>query len=99
MVLFIEILDNHGMLLQSLDSFDCNFLFLLLQCNAEAMQRLKINDYRDAGCVAQSNPYPNRPGEPECICYLRTRLRGYGSNCRFNHPTFLSQVITFVRVI
>ncbi|XLR27755.1 hypothetical protein S83_055655, partial [Arachis hypogaea] len=29
--------------------------------------------------------YPQRPGEADCIYYLRTRFCGYGSHCRFNH--------------
>ncbi|CAA0841708.1 Zinc finger CCCH domain-containing protein 32 [Striga hermonthica] len=31
-------------------------------------------------------PYPERPGEPDCIYYLRTGFCGYGNRCRFNHP-------------
>lgn len=68
----------------------------MLVCNVEAMLRLKINDKQDGGSVAQSNTYPDRPGEPDCIYYLRTGLCGYGNNCRFNHPGFVSQV-TIVR--
>ncbi|GMH28426.1 hypothetical protein Nepgr_030269 [Nepenthes gracilis] len=30
--------------------------------------------------------YPERPGEPDCIFYLRNGFCGYGSRCRFNHP-------------
>ncbi|GAB2211273.1 hypothetical protein Droror1_Dr00016566 [Drosera rotundifolia] len=30
--------------------------------------------------------YPERPGEPDCIYYLRKGFCGYGSRCRFNHP-------------
>ncbi|XP_057956865.1 zinc finger CCCH domain-containing protein 34 [Malania oleifera] len=30
--------------------------------------------------------YPERPGEADCIYYLRTGLCGYGARCRFNHP-------------
>ncbi|GAB4851257.1 hypothetical protein Ancab_030554 [Ancistrocladus abbreviatus] len=30
--------------------------------------------------------YPERPGEPDCIYYLRTGFCGYGARCRFNHP-------------
>ncbi|KAD5317278.1 hypothetical protein R6Q59_032611 [Mikania micrantha] len=30
--------------------------------------------------------YPERPGEADCIYYLRTGFCGYGSRCRFNHP-------------
>ncbi|KAG8369998.1 hypothetical protein BUALT_Bualt14G0071900 [Buddleja alternifolia] len=31
-------------------------------------------------------PYPEKPGEPDCIYYLRTGFCGYGNRCRFNHP-------------
>ncbi|KAI8552035.1 hypothetical protein RHMOL_Rhmol06G0233200 [Rhododendron molle] len=60
----------------------------------DAIQRLKIqtNDKQDRGEVADSGPYPDRPGEPDCIFYLRTGLCGYGSNCKFNHPTSPRQV-------
>ncbi|GMH08329.1 hypothetical protein Nepgr_010169 [Nepenthes gracilis] len=30
--------------------------------------------------------YPERPGEPDCIYYLRTGSCGYGARCLFNHP-------------
>ncbi|KAJ7555475.1 hypothetical protein O6H91_05G040500 [Diphasiastrum complanatum] len=30
--------------------------------------------------------YPERPGEPDCVYYLRTGLCGFGMSCRFNHP-------------
>ena len=60
---------------------------------AEAFWQLTINENQDGGGVAQSNLYPDRPGEPDCIYYLRTGLCGYGSNCRFNHPKYASQVI------
>lgn len=30
--------------------------------------------------------YPVRPGEPDCVFYLRTGSCRYGSNCKFNHP-------------
>ena len=67
-----------------------NPVFVLI---AEAFWRLTINENQDGGGVAQSNLYPDRPGEPDCIYYLRTGLCGYGSNCRFNHPKYASQVI------
>lgn len=60
---------------------------------------MNINDNQEGGGVAQSNPYPDRPGEPDCIYYLRTGLCGYGSNCRFNHPKYGSQVIKNVLLI
>ncbi|XP_043692174.1 zinc finger CCCH domain-containing protein 66 isoform X2 [Telopea speciosissima] len=58
----------------------------------EAMWRLKIqtNDNHE-GVAAYSSPYPDRPGEPDCIYYLKTGLCGYGSNCRFNHPAYTGQ--------
>lgn len=30
--------------------------------------------------------YPERPGEPDCVYYMRTGLCGFGMTCRFNHP-------------
>ncbi|XP_042971614.1 zinc finger CCCH domain-containing protein 3 isoform X3 [Carya illinoinensis] len=57
----------------------------------EAFWRLKINDNQEGGGAAQSAPYPDRPGEPDCLYYLRTGLCGYGSNCRYNHPSYVSQ--------
>lgn len=62
-------------------------------CIVEAILRLKIHDNQEEGSVAHSSPYPDRPGEPDCIYYLRTGLCGYGSNCRFNHPAYSEQVI------
>ncbi|OAY35061.1 zinc finger CCCH domain-containing protein 3 isoform X1 [Manihot esculenta] len=52
----------------------------------DAIWRLKIHDNQEQGVMAPSSPYPDRPGEPDCVYYLRTGLCGYGSNCRFNHP-------------
>ncbi|KAJ0091028.1 hypothetical protein Patl1_14669 [Pistacia atlantica] len=37
------------------------------------------------------SPYPDRPGEPNCLFYLKTGLCGYGSNCRFNHPAYAAE--------
>lgn len=59
----------------------------------EAFWRLKLNDNQEGGGAAQSAAYPDRPGEPNCLYYLRTGLCGYGSNCRYNHPSYASQVI------
>ncbi|XP_058080390.1 zinc finger CCCH domain-containing protein 66-like [Magnolia sinica] len=57
-----------------------------------AMWRLKIQvPDNQEGVDGNSSPYPDRPGEPDCIYYLRTGLCGYGSNCRFNHPTNTGQ--------
>lgn len=51
----------------------------------DAIQRLKIqnNDKQDSDAVG----YPCRPGEPDCIYYMRTGQCAYGINCKFNHPT------------
>ncbi|OVA01119.1 zinc finger protein [Macleaya cordata] len=58
----------------------------------EAMWRLKIQTQdKQNGIAAHSSLYPDRPGEPDCIYYLRTGLCGYGSNCRFNHPSYPGQ--------
>ncbi|KAJ0030447.1 hypothetical protein Pint_14472 [Pistacia integerrima] len=37
------------------------------------------------------SPYPDHPGEPNCLFYPETGLCGYGSNCRFNHPTYATE--------
>jgi hypothetical protein len=29
---------------------------------------------------------PERPGEADCIYYLRTGACGFGDRCRYNHP-------------
>lgn len=56
----------------------------------EAVRRLRIQtDGKDDGTAMAS--YPDRPGEPDCIFYLRTGMCGYGSSCRFNHPTHIGQ--------
>ncbi|XP_058210591.1 zinc finger CCCH domain-containing protein 58-like isoform X1 [Rhododendron vialii] len=59
----------------------------------EAVQRLKIQttDDEDSGVVANSFHYPDRPGEPNCMYYMRNGLCGYGSKCRFNHPVYAGQ--------
>ncbi|KAF2557059.1 hypothetical protein F2Q68_00012862 [Brassica cretica] len=54
----------------------------------DAFRKMKVND---GNGVEQSDPYPDRPGERDCQFYLRTGLCGYGSTCRFNHPTNLPQ--------
>lgn len=37
--------------------------------------------------------YPERPGEADCIYYLRTGFCGYGARCRFNHPRERSMAV------
>lgn len=51
-----------------------------------ALRRLRL-DNQNGGLF----PYPDRPGEPDCVYYLRTGHCGYGNNCRFNHPAFVGQ--------
>ncbi|KAG2320248.1 hypothetical protein Bca52824_013461 [Brassica carinata] len=53
----------------------------------DAFRKMKIDENE----VLQSNAYPDRPGERDCQYYLRTGLCGYGSSCRYNHPTPLPQ--------
>jgi hypothetical protein len=38
------------------------------------------------GMDGGQGPYPERPGEPDCVYYMRTGLCGFGMTCRFNHP-------------
>ncbi|XP_039141937.1 zinc finger CCCH domain-containing protein ZFN-like [Dioscorea cayenensis subsp. rotundata] len=55
----------------------------------EAMRRLNLEENPDGVDDAHGSPYPDRPGEPDCMYYLRTGLCGYGNNCRYNHPTHI----------
>ncbi|MFQ6635937.1 hypothetical protein Gotur_012574, partial [Gossypium turneri] len=41
--------------------------------------------------------YPERPGVPDCVYYMRTGLCGYGSRCRYNHPRNRAAVEAAVR--
>uniref|UniRef100_A0A2P2NGP4 Zinc finger protein n=1 Tax=Rhizophora mucronata TaxID=61149 RepID=A0A2P2NGP4_RHIMU len=61
----------------------------------EAVWQLKIHDNQKHGVTAQSSPYPGRPGERDCVYYLRTGSCGYGSNCRYNHPPYSAQGTQF----
>ncbi|KAH7438215.1 hypothetical protein KP509_04G006200 [Ceratopteris richardii] len=33
--------------------------------------------------------YPQRPGEKDCVYYMRTRTCNFGATCKFNHPTWI----------
>ncbi|GAB4825211.1 hypothetical protein Ancab_008086 [Ancistrocladus abbreviatus] len=61
----------------------------------EGIQGMKIetNDSNQETDKAQPTVYPDRPGEPDCIYYLRTGSCGYGSNCRFNHPAHPTKTV------
>ncbi|KAM7271342.1 hypothetical protein ACFE04_030556 [Oxalis oulophora] len=61
----------------------------------DALRRLKIQNFPQGGGGAQSGPYPDRPGEPDCSFYMRTGLCGYGTNCRFNHPFYPTQGVQY----
>lgn len=46
--------------------------------------------------MAGSSPaYPEHPGEPDCVYYLRHGMCGYGSRCRFNHPPASARPLQF----
>ncbi|KAI3756091.1 hypothetical protein L1987_55904 [Smallanthus sonchifolius] len=49
------------------------------------------------GLGDEAELYPDRPGEPDCIYYLRTGFCGYGSRCRFNHPPDRDSVVGALR--
>lgn len=71
------------------------FYFLIKFCGIiEAVRRLRIqtDGTEDGIAVDGSVAFPDRPGEPDCIFYLRTGMCGYGNSCRFNHPTHIVQV-------
>ncbi|OAY77664.1 Zinc finger CCCH domain-containing protein 6 [Ananas comosus] len=36
--------------------------------------------------LGADSAFPERPGEPDCLFYLRTGSCGYGERCRYNHP-------------
>ncbi|XP_020595421.1 zinc finger CCCH domain-containing protein 12-like [Phalaenopsis equestris] len=59
----------------------------------ESMRRLKVEgNYDEVDAYANPyEPYPDRPGEPDCIYYIKTGSCGYGSTCRYNHPTYVGQ--------
>lgn len=41
--------------------------------------------------------YPERPGVPNCVYYMRTGVCGYGSRCRYTHPPDRAAVAEAVR--
>lgn len=34
-------------------------------------------------------PFPQRPGEKDCIFYMRTRTCSFGANCKYDHPAWV----------
>ncbi|XP_064998891.1 zinc finger CCCH domain-containing protein 12-like [Musa acuminata AAA Group] len=59
-----------------------------------AMWQLTIEDVQE-GADGQLNQYPDRPGQPDCLYYLRTGVCGYGSKCKYNHPAHNEQITRF----
>ncbi|MFS7999385.1 putative transcription factor C3H family [Helianthus anomalus] len=51
--------------------------------NEESTQRIPTDEKKDE---TGSMTYPDRPGEPNCVYYLRTGMCAYGDDCKFNHP-------------
>ncbi|XP_058076503.1 zinc finger CCCH domain-containing protein 58-like isoform X2 [Magnolia sinica] len=49
------------------------------------------------GGSSGGDPYPERPGEADCVYYMRTGFCGYGARCRYNHPRDRSTVAGVVR--
>ncbi|RZR70701.1 hypothetical protein BHM03_00001102 [Ensete ventricosum] len=65
-----------------------------LLLTAESVRHLKIEDGdRRKGADGQPNPYPDRPGQPNCSFYLRTGSCSYGIKCKYHHPTIAGQVV------
>ncbi|XWS58828.1 hypothetical protein CRYUN_Cryun08bG0067400 [Craigia yunnanensis] len=50
--------------------------------NQDAMWQMNLRSSE----TMESDPYPERPGEPDCSYYIRTGLCRFGATCRFNHP-------------
>ncbi|CAN1297108.1 Zinc finger CCCH domain-containing protein 32 [Linum perenne] len=46
--------------------------------------------------MASNEPYPERPGFPNCVYYMRTGVCGYGVRCRYNHPQDRAAVFKFL---
>ncbi|XP_044494349.1 zinc finger CCCH domain-containing protein 32 [Mangifera indica] len=44
-----------------------------------------------------ADSYPERPGVPDCVYYMRTGACGYGNRCRYNHPRNRAAVEAAVR--
>ncbi|KAM1697154.1 hypothetical protein ACFX1R_032974 [Malus domestica] len=47
--------------------------------------------------LTSSQSYPERPGVPNCVYYMRTGFCGYGGRCRYNHPRDRAAVVAAVR--
>ncbi|CAN6561422.1 unnamed protein product [Malus baccata var. baccata] len=47
--------------------------------------------------LTSSESYPERPGVPNCVYYMRTGFCGYGGRCRYNHPRDRAAVVAAIR--
>ncbi|KAM1150794.1 hypothetical protein FF1_031336 [Malus domestica] len=47
--------------------------------------------------LTSGESYPERPGVPNCVYYMRTGFCGYGGRCRYNHPRDRAAVVAAVR--
>ncbi|KAM7276842.1 hypothetical protein ACFE04_018708 [Oxalis oulophora] len=52
---------------------------------------------RHLGLGSSTDSYPERPGLPDCVYYMRTGFCGYGTRCRYNHPRNRDAVEAAVR--
>ncbi|KAM7276976.1 hypothetical protein ACFE04_018842 [Oxalis oulophora] len=52
---------------------------------------------RHLGIGTDTDSYPDRPGLPDCVYYMRTGFCGYGTRCRYNHPRDRAAVEAAVR--
>ena len=80
--------------MKNVDSnFDEIFLFVDFGIRVESMWKLGLED------SSSFSPYPERPGEPDCIYFLRTGFCGYGDRCRFNHPRDRSISMVYTSIL
>eukprot|EP00898_Chlorokybus_atmophyticus_P008190 jgi/Chlat1/8372/Chrsp80S07802 len=54
----------------------------------EQLDQAQLEETRGAAPAGALSPagYPQRPGEKDCVFYLRTGTCSFGEGCRFNHP-------------
>lgn len=68
---------------------------MLIHVTAEGVRKVRVESSVKEDGDDDSNIFPDRPGEPDCIYYLRTGMCGYGATCRFNHPSNLPLQVFF----
>ncbi|KAF4382893.1 hypothetical protein G4B88_021676 [Cannabis sativa] len=60
----------------------------------ESMWQLGLTGAGDGG----GESYPERPGVPNCVYYMRTGYCGYGNRCRYNHPRDRAASMGFILI-